>query len=106
MLHRGWCRHRGWSSQAFASSVVVASGMDGFAHVPRPLAPLVPEGLVSHASHHADLSGFAERAVVVVGAGQSAQESAALLHEAGADAQLLARVGAESFAGSPLKAAQ
>ncbi|MFD4878973.1 NAD(P)-binding domain-containing protein [Streptomyces sp. NPDC058420] len=76
-----------------ASAVVVASGMDGFAHVPEPLAALVPEGLVSHSSHHAGLAKFAGRDVVVVGAGQSAQESAALLYEAGARVQLLVRGG-------------
>ncbi|PBC65761.1 oxidoreductase [Streptomyces sp. Tue6028] len=77
--------------ELLAPAVVVASGMDGLAHVPRVLAPLVPEGLVSHASQHADLAKFAGRDLVVVGAGQSAQESTALLKEAGAQVQLLVR---------------
>lgn len=38
-----------------AQAVVVASGMDGFAHVPEPLTALVPEGLVSRSSHLAHL---------------------------------------------------
>ncbi|MEU6141844.1 FAD-dependent oxidoreductase [Streptomyces sp. NPDC047081] len=84
-----------------AAAVVVASGMDGFAHVPEPLAGFVPEGLVSHTSHHADLKVFAGREVVVVGAGQSAQESAALLHESGARVQLLARTGKLVFGAAP-----
>ncbi|MFG2524915.1 NAD(P)-binding domain-containing protein [Streptomyces sp. NPDC048527] len=84
-----------------APSVVVASGMDGFAHVPRPLAPLVADGLASHSSRHADLNAFAGRDVVVVGAGQSAQESAALLHEAGAKVQLLVRAEKLVFGAGP-----
>lgn len=81
--------------------VVVASGMDGFAYVPGPLAGLVPDGLVSHSSDHPDLGTFAGRDVVVVGAGQSAQESAALLHEAGAKVKLLARTGKLVFGAGP-----
>lgn len=84
-----------------AAAVVVASGMDGFAYVPEPLAALVPEGLVSHSSHHADLAEFAGQDVVVVGAGQSAQESAALLHEAGARVQLIARTQRLVFGAGP-----
>ncbi|MFJ5304139.1 NAD(P)-binding domain-containing protein [Streptomyces sp. NPDC088350] len=85
-----------------AAVVVVASGMDGFTHVPEPLVPLVPDGLVSHSSHHADLATFAGRDVVVVGAGQSAQESAALLRETGAKVQLLARTEKLVFGGGPM----
>ncbi|MGI5459801.1 NAD(P)-binding domain-containing protein [Streptomyces sp. CA-249302] len=84
-----------------AAAVVVASGMDGFAHVPEPLAEFVPEGLVSHTSHHADLKVFAGREVVVVGAGQSAQESAALLQESGARVQLLVRARKLVFGAAP-----
>lgn len=76
--------------------VVVASGITGLAYVPPSLAAAVPDGpspraLVSHSSQHSDLSGFGGARVVVVGAGQSALESAALLHEAGAEATVLAR---------------
>jgi thioredoxin reductase len=46
---------------------------------------------VSHSSQHRDLSVFAGREVAVVGAGQSALESAALLHESGAHVQVLVR---------------
>ncbi|MGW5582627.1 NAD(P)-binding domain-containing protein [Streptomyces sp. NPDC003857] len=84
-----------------AAAVVVASGMDGFAYVPEALSALVPEGLVSHSSQHADLGKFADRDVVVVGAGQSAQESAALLHEAGARVQLVARTPKLVFGAGP-----
>ncbi|MFE4413879.1 NAD(P)-binding domain-containing protein [Streptomyces sp. NPDC056821] len=84
-----------------AQAVAVASGMDGFAYVPEPLAALVPDGLVSHSSQHADLTKFAGQDVVVVGAGQSAQESAALLREAGARVQLLARTHRLVFGAAP-----
>lgn len=84
-----------------ASTVVVASGMDGFAYVPEPLAALAPEGLVSHSSQHADLAEFAGQDVVVVGAGQSAQEGAALLSEAGAMVQLLVRGRRLVFGAAP-----
>ncbi|WP_328747328.1 NAD(P)-binding domain-containing protein [Streptomyces sp. NBC_00285] len=84
-----------------ATAVVVASGMDGFAHIPEPLAEFVSEGLVSHSSQHADLKAFAGREVVVVGAGQSAQESAALLHEAEAKVQLLVRAEKLVFGAGP-----
>jgi hypothetical protein len=71
-------------------SVVVATGLTGFAHLPPQLSGLGPD-LVSHACEHADLSAFAGREVVVVGAGQSALEGAALLSEAGATARVVAR---------------
>lgn len=79
-----------------ASAVVVATGLNGLAHVPEELRQLVPEGpgpraRVSHTSQHTDLSVYAGRRVAVVGGGQSALESAALLHEAGAEAQVLVR---------------
>ncbi|RPE37393.1 cation diffusion facilitator CzcD-associated flavoprotein CzcO [Streptomyces sp. Ag109_O5-1] len=79
-----------------ASAVVVATGLNGLAHVPDELRQLAPEGPgprapVSHTSHHTDLSVYAGRRVAVVGGGQSALESAALLHEAGAEAQVLVR---------------
>ncbi|MGA4837659.1 NAD(P)-binding domain-containing protein [Streptomyces sp. G45] len=89
--------------EARASAVVVASGVEGFAHLPRALSPLVPVGLVSHSSHHADLRVFSGREVVVVGAGQSALESAALLHEAGAGVRLLARTRQLVFGGAPAR---
>lgn len=79
-----------------ARAVVVATGLNGLAHVPEMLRRLAPEGpgagaLVSHTSHHTDLSRYAGRRVAVVGGGQSALESAALLHEAGAQTQVLVR---------------
>ena len=86
-----------------AGRVVVATGLTGAAHRPPELADL-PPSLASHTSDQPDLGAFAGRRVVVLGAGQSALESAALLHDAGADVQLLARRPAVSWNGDPLAA--
>ena len=73
-----------------ARRVVLAVGHLHFAHVPDVLAGL-PQELATHACAHRRLDTFAGREVTVVGAGQSALESAALLHEAGAGVRVLVR---------------
>jgi FAD-dependent urate hydroxylase len=73
-----------------ARQVVVATGVLPYAHVPDELQAL-PAGLVSHASDHKDLTRFKGQRVAVVGAGQSALETAALLHESGVEVQVVAR---------------
>lgn len=73
-----------------AGRVVVATGIGSFAWYPEPFRGL-PTQLVSHTSTHRDLGIFAGRRVAVIGGGQSALESGALLHEAGADVQVLVR---------------
>ncbi|MEZ0092648.1 FAD-dependent oxidoreductase [Streptacidiphilus sp. EB129] len=88
-----------------ASAVVVAAGLVAAAHVPPELLRLAekgpdPDGPLSHSSQHADLSRFSGRRVAVVGAGQSALESAALLAEAGARVTVVAR-GHRVLWGSP-----
>src|SRR2546427_11951186 len=79
-----------------ARRVVVATGISPFARRPVEFAGL-PAPLVSHSFDHADLSRFAGQRVVVVGAGQSALESAALLHEAGAQVEVVARAPGTYF---------
>ncbi len=74
-----------------AGRVVVATGLDSFAHLPPQLAGL-PVDRAFHSSQLCELSPFAGQRVMVVGAGQSAVESAALLSEAGAGVELIARV--------------
>lgn len=99
--HRGGFRIALESGEDFGSrSVVVATGLGPFAHVPPELAGLADLGLVSHPAEHADLSSFAGKRVAVVGAGQSALESAALLNEAGAVPLVVARTESLLF-GSP-----
>jgi NADPH-dependent 2,4-dienoyl-CoA reductase/sulfur reductase-like enzyme len=46
---------------------------------------------LSHTSEHTDLGAFGGRSVLVVGGGQSALESAALMHEHGAEVEVVAR---------------
>ena len=70
--------------------VVVAAGIMPFAWHPLEFRKL-PFGLASHACMHRDLSQFAGKRIAVIGAGQSALESAALLHEMGAEVEVLAR---------------
>jgi thioredoxin reductase len=73
-----------------AQRVVVAAGISCFARVPPEFASL-PSWAVSHASAHRDLGAFRGRSVLIVGGGQSALESAALLHEHGADVEVVVR---------------
>jgi len=73
-----------------ASNVVVAAGIAPFAHIPGYARDL-PQTLASHTQAHTDLTSFKERNVIVVGRGQSALEYAALLHEAGAIVEVIAR---------------
>ncbi len=73
-----------------SKAVVMAIG-------PHPYANRLPEcnglrdGLVSHSSDHNDFGRFKGQDVIVIGGGQSAIEYAALLHEAGAAVQVIAR---------------
>src|ERR1700682_1129945 len=72
------------SGNFIASRVIVAGGISAFAA--RPAAfDQVPSALAAHTSERRGLSPFANKRVVVIGAGQSALESAALLHELGAE---------------------
>jgi thioredoxin reductase len=89
------------SEQVRARKVVIAIGVEHFAYVPEPLSAL-PATVCTHASAHTDLSVFRDREVVVVGAGQSALESAALLHENGAKVTLVARKDNIRWNGVPL----
>jgi hypothetical protein len=73
-----------------ARQVVIATGVQPYAAIPAELSGLPPD-LVSHTGDHHRLDRFAGRRVAVVGAGQSALETAALLHEAGATVQVIAR---------------
>jgi cation diffusion facilitator CzcD-associated flavoprotein CzcO len=76
--------------QIKASRVVVATGQAPFRRRPQQFDGL-PSALASHSSEHSDFAPFKHRRVAVIGAGQSALESAALLHEAGAEVELLVR---------------
>lgn len=73
-----------------ARRVILATGLEGFEHRPAALAHL-PRDLVPHSVDIRELRPFAGRRVAVLGAGQSAIELAALLHEAGAEVEAIAR---------------
>ncbi|WP_406183239.1 NAD(P)-binding domain-containing protein [Streptomyces sp. NBC_01006] len=73
-----------------ARTVALAVGVMPFVHLPGPLREL-PPGHCSHSSGHRDLARFAGREVAVIGAGQAALETAALLAENGARPCLVAR---------------
>jgi len=77
-------------SSIFARRVVVAAGIGSFAWRPPEFANL-PSYLASHTSEHREFQRFAGKRVLVVGSGQSALESAALLHESGAEVEIVAR---------------
>jgi hypothetical protein len=86
------------SASIRARQVVVATGVLPHMHIPAELAGL-DSALVTHSTEHRDLSKFSGRRVAVVGGGQSALETAALLHEGGADVQVIARSNAIHWTG-------
>jgi hypothetical protein len=75
---------------AFVRQVIVATGVLPYAHIPDELSGL-PSDLMTHSAVHDRLDQFSGRRVAVVGAGQSALQTAALMHEAGAEVQVIAR---------------
>lgn len=73
-----------------ARKVVVATGMSYTAYIP-PILARLPSEFVSHSSDCHKPGDFKGRDVTVIGAGQSALETAALVHEAGAKVHLVTR---------------
>jgi lysine/ornithine N-monooxygenase len=57
--------------------------------------------LISYSAEHRDLSRFAQKDVTIVGRGQSALETAALLHEQGTNVRVLARAGQFEWGADP-----
>lgn len=79
------------SGETFSTErVIVATGIHTFIQRP-PQFDGIPPTSVSHSSDHRDLSRFKGQTVAVIGAGQSALESAALLRESGAEVEVFAR---------------
>src|SRR5205823_1386790 len=76
--------------QFHSRRVVIAAGIQSFARRPAQFAQMPPE-LVTHACDQRDVRRFAGKRVVVIGGGQSALESAALIHEAGAEVEVIVR---------------
>ncbi|MGW2230063.1 NAD(P)-binding domain-containing protein [Streptomyces formicae] len=73
-----------------ARAVALAVGVMPFTQTPPALRGLGPEH-ASHSSHHGDLERFRDQDVTVLGAGQAALETAALLAEQGTRVRVLAR---------------
>lgn len=73
-----------------AGRVVVAAGIASFARRPLEFDGFSSD-TASHTSDWDELAAFSGRRVVVIGGGQSALESAALLHESGAHVEVIAR---------------
>ncbi|MFI1368186.1 FAD-dependent oxidoreductase [Streptomyces griseochromogenes] len=89
-----------------ARAVVVATGLSGLAHLPAELTSAAadgpaPTGPVSHSSQHHDLARFAGKELIVVGAGQSALETAVLAAEAGAQVRVVSRGRGRVAFGAP-----
>jgi thioredoxin reductase len=86
---------------AYARAVVVAAGVEHFAHLPEPFTALPPH-LCTHSSAQPDLSALAGRDVTFIGGGQSALESAALASEHGATVRVVVREPRLYWNGPPL----
>jgi len=73
-----------------AKRVVVATGIAGFAYRPA-LFESAPRSLVSHSNDNPDPALFRGRRVGIIGGGQSAIETAALMNEGGAHVEVIMR---------------
>ncbi len=83
-----------------AQRVILAAGISQFKYVPDILGGLPPE-LLSHSSHYGPTDHLLQKQVVVLGAGASALDLAALLHERGVDASVVTRRPTVEFHGAP-----
>jgi hypothetical protein len=90
----------GDGEETHLDSVVVAAGLEPFPRIPAQLSTL-PSSLMSHSSQHRDLGRFRSQHIAVLGSGQSALESAALLHEAGARVEVIHRAAAIKWLSDP-----
>jgi len=77
--------------------LILAIGLKAFAHRPPEFAGISPQ-FVSHTSDLYEPQCFRGRKLAIVGRGQSAVDCAALLAEAGAEVEVLARSGTKSWA--------
>ena len=83
-----------------AARVVLAVGLTNFARVPPELGQL-SDDLMSHSSKPLKMSEVAGQRIAVVGGGQSALESAALLHEHDAEVVIVVRDHKVHWHGDP-----
>lgn len=95
-MHPGFALTLDNGERIEAAQVVLAVGITHFAHLPECLTGFSPQ-LVSHSFLHRDFARFAGRHLLVIGAGASAIDSAALASEAGAHVSLMARASAIQY---------
>jgi hypothetical protein len=81
-----------------ARRVVLATGIGPFTARPKEFDK-IPPALASHTSEHNDLRKFRGQRVVVIGAGQSALESAVLFKESGIQVEVIARAKTLNWVG-------
>jgi thioredoxin reductase len=82
--------------------VVVAVGLTHFEYMP-PMLAVLPEEFITHSAQHHELDRFKGHDVAIVGAGASALDLAALLHQAGAHVEVIARKSVIRFHDPPEK---
>src|SRR5260370_18151827 len=80
----------------------MAPGMAYYIYRPAEFSRM-PAQLVTHTADHYTFDDFAGKRVVVIGGGQSALEMSALLHENGADVDLVARQAIHSLGGGSME---
>ncbi len=85
-----------------APAVVLAPGLIYYIYRPAEY-DCMPAELVSHTSDHYSFDRFVGKHVVVIGGGQSALETAALLNESGAEVQLVTRSPFYWLSDDPMK---
>ncbi len=89
-------------SPVFARQIIIATGLLPYKYIPPQLAEL-PAELMTHTSAYGLLDKFRGQRVAVVGGGQSALQTAALLNELGADVTVIVRKEHLAW-GSPIDA--
>jgi thioredoxin reductase len=79
-----------------ARKVIVAAGISHFDYTP-PILSTLPPHLLSHSLDVNDVADISGKKLAVIGAGSSAIDVAAFLHEEGAEVHLIGRRGAIYF---------
>ena len=87
---KGFCIRLDNGSEVLASRVVIATGIHVFPNIP-DFARGLPRELVPHSGDRIDFDAMAGKSVAVIGAGQSALETAVFLQESGADVEVITR---------------
>ncbi len=83
-----------------AKKVVLAIGLSYYDYIPPALSSL-PASHLTHSSKHKTVDEFKGRKVIVLGGGASAVDLAALMHQAGAQVQVVCRKPAIRFHSPP-----